>query len=88
MFLSHTVFLHYARGIAFGAKGDVPSAREEQRAFQVLTAVLPWACSPSLFAPLNSTSSPDYSGKLSFLVECFPSPLSSFSSKDQPIFCS
>ena len=33
---AHTLFLHYARGVAFGATADVPSGRAEERAFLAL----------------------------------------------------
>ena len=36
LYAAHTLFLHYARGVAFGATGDVPSGREEERAFLAL----------------------------------------------------
>ena len=35
---AHTLFLHYARGVAFGATADLPSARAEERAFLALLA--------------------------------------------------
>lgn len=38
--LAHTLFLHYGRGIAYGALGDVASAKQEQRAFLGMTATL------------------------------------------------
>jgi len=40
VFLSHTLFLHYGRGIAFGVQGDVASAKQEQRAFLGMTKTL------------------------------------------------
>ena len=36
LYAAHTLFLHYARGVAFGATGDVPSGRAEERAFLAL----------------------------------------------------
>ena len=38
LYAAHTLFLHYARGVAFGATADVPSARAEERAFLALLA--------------------------------------------------
>ena len=38
LYVAHTLFLHYARGVAFGATADVPSARAEERAFLALLA--------------------------------------------------
>ena len=36
LYAAHTLFLHYARGVAFGATADVPSGRAEERAFLAL----------------------------------------------------
>lgn len=38
LYLGHTLFLHYARGIALGATGDAPAGRAAEKAFHALLA--------------------------------------------------
>jgi tetratricopeptide (TPR) repeat protein len=40
LFLSHTLFLHYGKGIAYGAVGDVKNAKLEQEHFNALRLTL------------------------------------------------
>ena len=40
LYLAHTLFLHFARGVALGATGDVPAARAEQARFAALASTL------------------------------------------------
>ena len=40
LYLGHTLFLHYARGVALGATGDAPGGRAAETAFHALLATL------------------------------------------------